>query len=273
MPFDVGDSVPLAWDVADEDGNPVDAGTVTLTVTLPDGSDSNPNVPAPAVTGEYRVTYVPATPGRYAWRAVTTVPATSFADVFEVRELVSPSMISLADAKRSLNIPASTTTFDDELREYTEAVTRVVEDFVGPIVVRSYTRRLWGYDYCVRLPHTQVREITAITLVADGSSPVTISDLTIDSLTGIVRYKDNVSQFPYGELEFTYTVGRDVTQPSWTLAAKLILQSNWRSQLGNLPAVQGDEDHLISSNQSVPFYMPAQALALLSYDNTSTGFA
>lgn len=272
MPFDVGDSVPLAWDVADEDGNPVNAGTVALTVTLPDGTDSNPAVPAPSVTGEYRITYVPATPGRYSWRAVTTVPATSFGDVFEVRQQVSPSLISLADAKRALNIPSSTTTFDDELREYTEAVTRVVEDFIGPVVVRSYTRRLWGYDWCVRLPHSQIREITSVTVISD-STTVDVSLLSFDSLTGIVRYKDLVSRFPYGELDFTYTVGRDYVEPSWTLAAKLILQSNWRSQLGNLPAVQGDEDHIIPTNQSVPFYMPAQALALLSYDNTSTGFA
>lgn len=272
MPFDVGDSVPLAWDVADADGNPVDAGSVALTVTLPDGTDTNPNVPAPATTGQYRVTYVPALPGRYSWRAVTTIPATSYADVFEVRAPVSPALISLADAKRALNIPATTTTFDDELREYNEAVTRSVEDFVGPVVIRSHTRRLWGYDYCVRLPHTQVREITSVVVTLDNST-VDPADLLIDRLTGIVRYKDGVSRFPYGEIDFTYSVGRDYVEPNWSLAAKLILQSNWRSQLGNLPAVQGDEDSIIPTNQSIPFYMSKQAMALLSYDNTSTGFA
>lgn len=272
MSFDVGDSVPLAWDVADEDGNPVDAGTVTLTVTLPDGTDSNPNVPVPATTGQYRVTYVPAVPGRYAWRAVTTVPTTSYADVFEVRTQVSPALMSLADAKRSLNIPATTTTYDDELREYMEAVTRVVEDFIGPVVIRSYTRRLWGYDYIVRLPHTQVREISSVTVTLDDST-VDPTLLLVDTLTGIVRYKDGVSRFPYGEIDFTYTVGRDYVEPNWSLAAKLILQSNWRSQLGNLPAVQGDEDGIIPTNQAVPFYMSKQALALLSYDNVQAGFA
>lgn len=273
MPFDIGDSVPLAWDVADSTGTPVDAGTVALTVHLPDGTTTNPAVPTPGVTGEYRVTYVPAMAGAYAWSAVTTSPNTAYADVFVVRESASPSIISLADAKVALNIPASTTTFDDELREYCEAVTRCIEDFVGPIVRRTYVRRAWGYDWSVRLPHSQIISITSVTLVRDGSIAVDPSLLSFDPLTGIVTYKNMITRFPYGELEFTYVVGRTVVQPNWTLAAKMVLQSNWRSQLGNLPAVQGADDRIIPTNQAVPFYFSEEALALLSYDNVSGGFA
>ena len=272
MPFDIGDSVPLAWDVKDATGTLVNGSTVTLTVTHPDGTAETPSVGVPTVTGQYRITYTPATAGRYIWQAVTTGPSTTYGDVFEVREALSPSLMSLADAKYALNIPQATTTFDDELREYMEAVTSTVEDFVGPVVRRTVTRRLWGYCYSVRLPHQQVLSLTSVINVKDAST-VDVSLLTVDTLTGIVRYKDLITRFPYGEFDFTYVVGRNYVSPNLTLAAKLILQSNWRSQLGNLPAVQGADDHIIPTNRAVPFYMSGQALALLSKDNNSTGFA
>jgi hypothetical protein len=273
MAFDIGDSVPLAWNVKDANGTLINAaGTVTLTVTHPDGTSETPTVPVPGTTGQYQVTYVPATAGRYTWNAVTTQPNTSYGDVFQVRQVLSPALLSLAEAKSHLNIPATTTTFDDELREFMEAVTSVVEDFVGPIVRRTYTRRAMGYKYTIRLPHTQVRSITSVVSVRDGST-VDTSLLVVDSLTGILRYKDLLGRFPFGELDVTYIVGRDYVEPTWTLAAKEIMASNWRGQLGNLPAVQGADDRIIPTNQGVPFYMSGTALTLLSKDNTSTGFA
>jgi hypothetical protein len=269
MSFDVGDSVPLAWDVKDAAGVLVNASTIVLTVTRPDGTAENPSVPAPGTTGQYRVTYVPATEGRYSWRAVTTGPSTAYQDVFEVREQVSPALVSLADAKTHLNIPAATTTFDEELREYLEGITRVVEQYVGPIVRRTYTRRVCGYRYSITLPHTQVLSITAITLVMDGSSPITIADLSINSEAGIVTYK-NGSLFPWGEMDWTYQVGRSYVQPNWTLAAKMILDHNWKSQLGNLPSIQGDEDRgYIFPGQEIP----PRAEMLLAPDSGSAGFA
>lgn len=269
MPYDIDDSVSIAWNVFDADGDPVDAATAVLTVTKPDGTAETPPVSAPLVTGQYRVVYIPATAGRYTWRAVTTLPNTAYADVFEVREAISPSLISLAEAKAHLNIPAATTTFDSELREYCEAVTRIVEQYVGPIVRRTYTRRVCGSSYAITLPHTQVQSITSIVLVMDGSSPITISDLAINTEAGIVTYK-NGSVFPWGEMDWTYEVGRSYVQPNWTLAAKMILDHNWKSQLGNLPSIQGDEDRgYIFPGQEIP----PRAEMLLAPDSGSAGFA
>jgi hypothetical protein len=269
MPFDIDDSVSIAWDVFDADGDPTNAGTAVLTVTKPDGTVETPSVPAPVVTGQYRVVYIPDVAGRYTWRAVTTLPNTAYADVFEVREAMSPSLISLADAKAHLNIPVTSTTHDSELREYIEAMTRIVEQYVGPIVTRSYTRRVCGYTSSILLPHTQVREVTAITLVQDGSSPINLADLSIDSEAGIVTMKGG-STFPYGEMDWTYTVGRDYVHPNWTLAAKMILDFNWKSQLGNLPSIQGDEDRgYVFAGQEIP----PRAEMLLAPDAGNAGFA
>lgn len=267
MSFDVGDSVPIAWDVKDATGILVNASTSVLTVTLPDGTTTLPTVPAPGVVGQYRVTFVPTLEGRHVWRAVTTGPNTAYQDVFEVREQVSPAILSLADAKSHLNIPAATTTWDDELREFVESTTITIEQYVGPVVRRTHVRRICGGGYGIMLPHTQILSITSITLVSDASSPIILSDLSINSEAGIVTYK-NGSPFPWGDMDWTYVVGRSYVHPNWTLAAKMILEHNWQSQLGNLPAIQGD-DTGVTGNRLVP----PRAMLLLTANNTPAGFA
>lgn len=268
MPYDIADSVPIAWDVKDAAGVLTTASTVLLTITLPDGTTATPSVPAPSSAGQYRVTYVPTVEGRYSWRAVTTVPNTAYQDVFEVREPLSPSLLSLADAKAHLNI--TSTTHDDDLREYLEAATAIVEDHVGPIVKRTYTRRISGHRRHIPLPHTQVTAITALTLVSDGTSPYNLSDLSVNATTGVVTFK-NYGWFPYGDMDITYTVGRSFVNANWTLAAKIILKHNWETQLGNLPSIQGDNPGYVVSGNG--YLVPFRALSLLGADEVPAGFA
>src|SRR6266496_4414841 len=180
MPYDIADSVPLAWDVKDAAGALTNATTAVLTITLPDGTTATPSVTnPPASTGQYRVTYVPTLEGRYEWRAVMTGPNASYGDVFVVRGNVSPALLSLADAKIHLQITG--TTFDDELREYLEAATEVVEGYIGPVVRRTYTSRVSGGRDVLILPHTQVLSVTSITSVLTGTTPVPLTNLTIDT--------------------------------------------------------------------------------------------
>lgn len=269
MPYDIADSVPIAWDVEDAAGAPANATTVALTITKPDGTTETPAVTnPPTVTGQYRVTYIPAVEGRYAWRAVTTTPNTAYQDVFEVREPVSPSLLSLADAKVHLNI--TTTTYDEELREYLEAATEIVESYVGPVVSRSHTARVCGYRREIPLPHTQVTAITSITVVRTGTTPITLSDLTINTAAGVVSYKNGIS-FPYGEMDWVYTVGRSYVKANWTLAAKIIVKHNWETQLGNLPSIQGDSPGYVVTGSG--YLVPYRAISLLQSDQVPAGFA
>jgi hypothetical protein len=70
--FDLSDSVPLAVDIKDSAGALTNATTITLTLTLPDGTTTAPSVTnPPSVTGQYRVTYVPVQEGRHVVRWVT----------------------------------------------------------------------------------------------------------------------------------------------------------------------------------------------------------
>lgn len=268
MPYDVSDSVPIAWDVKDSAGALTNATTVTLTITLPDGTTTSPSVTNPPTsTGQYRVTYVPAVEGRYAWRAVTVSPNTAYQDVFEVRGSVSPALLSLADAKTHLNI--STTSHDDELREYLEAATEIVEEYVGPVVRRTHTARVPGRLRSIPLPHTQVTSVTAITLVSDGSS-LDLTNLTIDTEAGVISYKDG-SPFGYGDMDVSYAVGRTSVKANWTLAAKEIVRNLWEAKLGNLPSIQGDDRGYVVTGSG--YLVSYRAISLLTPDDVPAGFA
>lgn len=271
MPYDIADSVPIAWDVRDAAGALANATTATLTITLPDGTIATPAVTnPPASTGQYRVTYVPTLEGRYSWRAVTTVPDTAYQDVFVVRGSVSPALLSLADAKSHLKIAAANTAHDDDLREYLEAATEIVESYVGPVVARSHTARVRGYRCEIPLPHTQVTAVTAITDVRTGTTPITLSDLSINTSAGVISYK-NGAAFPYGDMDITYTVGRSVVKANWTLAAKIIVKHNWETQLGNLPSIQGDTPGYVVTGSG--YLVPYRAISLLQSDQVPAGFA
>lgn len=268
MPYDIGDSVPIAWDVRDSAGVLTNATGVVLAVTLPDGTTATPTVPAPAVTGQYRVTYVPAVEGRYLWRVVMTGPNTAYGDVFDVREAASPALLSLADTKRHLRI--TDTSRDDQLREYIEAATEIVESYVGPIVTRTHVARVMGFRSQIPLPHTQVTAITNITIIRTGTSPIVLSNLSINTPAGVFGYK-NLLSIPWGEMDVTYTVGRPFVKANWTMAAEIIVQHIWQSQLGNLPSMQGDD--LVDPRLGTGYLVPFRAISLLQPDQVPAGFA
>ena len=265
MPYDIADSVPIAWDVKDAAGALTNATTAVLTITLPDGTTATPSVTnPPASTGQYRYTYVPALEGRYEWRAVMTGPNASYGDVFVVRGNVSPALLSLADAKIHLQITG--TTFDDELREYLEAATEVVEGYIGPVVRRTYTSRVNGGRDVLILPHTQVLSVTSITSVLTGTTPVALTNLTIDTEAGDVYLKYR-GCFPYGPYDITYTVGRSVMKANWSTAAKMIVKHMWSTRLGNLPNIQGDNPGYVVSGAG--YLVPFQVVALLNLPSSA----
>lgn len=268
MPYDIADSVPIAWDVKDATGTLVNASNVALTITLPDGTTTTPTVPAPSVAGQYRVTYVPAVEGRYTWRAVTTVPNTAYQDVFDVREAVSPSLLSLADAKAQLNI--TSTKYDEQLRGFLEATTSIVESYVGPVVRRQYTRRVRGYRPQIPLPHTQVLSVDNIVVVLTGTGPVDLSQVIVDTPSGIISLRSSFTIL-YGDMDVTYTVGRTSVKASWILAAQIIVQHLWESRLGNLPSIQGDD--LVDPRLGTGYLVPFRAITLLQPDQVAAGFA
>ena len=113
-----GGLYPIAFDVFDASGVLAHATTVTLTITLPDGTTATPVITDTAVSGQYRLAYQTTIPGRYTAHAVTTGPVTSWDDEFDAAATPWPAMVSLADAKSQLNMDVTDHRFDDELRDF-----------------------------------------------------------------------------------------------------------------------------------------------------------
>lgn len=228
MAFDLGDVVPLAVTVTDAAGAPTNATTVTLTITLPDGTTTTPSVAnPPASTGVYTCDYAPTQAGRYLARWTSTGPQAAYVDAFDVREATPAYLISLADAKKQLNMVSTAT--DEEVRDYLGAVTTVVEDHLGRVVVR----RSFAEEHDARggrfvLDRTPVVSLTSVARV-DGAYTWDISTLHV-SPAGVVT--SPLGTPPSGRVVSVHIAGMALIPENYGLAARIILQHLWQTQRG-----------------------------------------
>jgi hypothetical protein len=274
--IDLGDAVRLAASCTDAGGTLVNAGSVTLTVTLPDGTTTSPAVSnPPAQTGKYSVDYVTTQPGRHVVHWQFTSPASVYTDVLHVRPADPGFLFSQADAKKHLNIPADSTGDDEEIRDWSAATTMVVEHFVGPVARRTVTERHTFGCAAMRV----LRQIPALTLVSlvpvlNSGTSYDPASLDLDGETGIVQRKDG--GLLYGPLRITYTVGRAHVAANITQAGRIILQHLWRTQRGALrgPVIAGADDYSVTEPVAgIGYAIPNRALQLLEPDRLPPGLA
>lgn len=269
--FDVGDTLPFSarlYDAPPEDGGqPVNAVSATLTVTLPDGTSPAPISVSPAAVGVYQHDYVSTLAGQHIGRwlfAMAGGKTTSYVETFDVREANPGYIVSLTDTKRHLNIPASSTVDDEELRGYIEAATKVVENYRDEVIVRrtvvdqfftEAARRIW-------LRSVPVISLTSIAR-ADASYTWDPLSLLVDTRSGAVT----VSMGPsfYGDLISTYVAGYQVIPANYTLAAKIIIGHLWEIQ--RQPSIGAAGFFGSGDAEAVPsglgFAVPNRAIELL----------
>ncbi|MEV0441808.1 head-tail connector protein [Streptomyces spectabilis] len=262
MPYDLGDVVPLRTTIKDDAGGLANAGTMVLSIGLPDATTVTVSPVAPVSTGTYAYGYLSVQAGRHTVRWLATgANAGAYTDVFDVREPVSPALFSLADAKQYLN--KTTTGDDDEIRAMVEAVTAAVEGYVGAVIVRTVTE-----DHDVRvartisLRKTPALALTSATAVLTGAASYDVDGLDLDPSGGIVRRKDG--GLLHGPLRFVYTAGRRIVPAAITLGGKIILQHMWRTQQGPGRPQMGVGDFEVT--EPVPglgYAVPNRALQIL----------
>lgn len=136
--YDLGDPVGLSVNIRDAAGALANAGAVTLTVTLPDGTTTAPTVTNTG-TGIYTATYTPTVAGLFgAMWVATGANASAYRDSFTVMPAEVP-LVSLDDAKSRLNI--TTTDNDEELRRVIAAATgRAARAVHRALSVRTLTQ-------------------------------------------------------------------------------------------------------------------------------------
>lgn len=229
MAYDLGDLVPLSVTVRDAAGAPTNATTVTLTITLPDGTPVTPTVVnPPAQTGVYVYDYPTVQAGRHLYRWTSTTPQAAYVDVFDVRTAAPAYIISLADMKNHLNM--TSTTDDEELRGFIEAATAVIEDELGRAAVRrTFTEEHTAHGE-ILLNWTPVASLTSVASV-DGTTTWDVADLHV-STSGVLTAKATAVAL-VGDIETVYVAGPTVTPANWVKAGQIIVQHLWDTQRGN----------------------------------------
>lgn len=238
--FILGSTVPLTFTVSNADGEPANALTAALTIGLPDGTTTSPAL-TNVDPGVYTADYVPAMAGRFTVYAVTTGPATSFADVFDVRPAAPPYMVSLASVKRALNMSLTRTADDNELLGHIEAATGAVEEFLGETVVRRTVVERHDLDRPAAALGLRRYPVVAVASIASVDAATTYSGFTVDGATGVVTA--GTTRFA-GSLLVTYTAGRSEIPAHYLRAAELVVANMWEEQRQPGPGPRSAEEAL-----------------------------
>jgi hypothetical protein len=243
--FELGSVYPAALDVRDENRQPANPDTATLTFTLPDQSTISPAVTLPpAVTGQLRYPYVTVQPGRHLVRWQTTGPDTAYTDVFDVLDAAPPAILSLADAKQTLSMDPSYTDDDDELRAKLRAVTRSVERYMRTVyayrvITETITRPVlgvpWAMTAALRLTYVPViPPVTSlVTLNPQGQVTTTydtVNNMWVDPETGLVH---RLAGPPFaGRMQAVYPAGMTMIPENILEGSRVLLQAVWESRRG-----------------------------------------
>jgi hypothetical protein len=271
MTYDLGDVVPLGITITDSTGANANASAVTCTITLPDGTTSTGSVTNPS-TGLYNCDFSPSQTGRHAVRWVATgTNASAYVDDFLVRDFAELGIVGLAEAKEYLNIPATDTTNDEELRSFIDSASDLAESYVGQVLGRrTFTNELYdGGTEFIRIRNPKALSITS---VYENDALVSSSNYVLD-YTGQRLYRIGSGTLyatnSYGywtagmnNVKITYVAGY-VNPP---MAAKqgvlVIIKHLWETQRGAMNVMGrvlgGDELY------STPTYsLPRRAMELL----------
>lgn len=264
MSIDLGDVVTLEFPVLTTGQAYADADTVTLTVTLPDGTTASPTVAnPPAETGRYRVGYPTVQAGRHLVRWTSTDPTSAYTDVFDVRPEDQPLIVSLQDMKLHLGKSDADLGDDEELRSFIEAATEVIEEHRAETVARRTVVEdvnLRSSVMVVQLGTSPVQSLTSVATV-DGATSWDVAGLHV-SPHGVVTPQSGPALV--GLVRFTFVAGYTVVPANYTLAAKIIVGHLWETQqqpgLGPTPF---SNDNQFLSPTGRGFAIPNRAVELL----------
>lgn len=276
--IELGGIYPAAVNIFGANSQPVNADTVTLVITQPDQTQVTcPITNPPAVEGQYTYPFTTVQPGRHTVAWTTVNPTTVWRDVFDVNPAVPMAIISLADAKQTLQIDPADPSNDTEILAKLLAVTTMVQNYMHTQYVPVQITE-WHNRPAMMIPWEQPRlRLGGGTLV---NPPPDVQLLPIMSLTSLITYG------PQGQVVTTYNTVNNMyfdsqsglvtvfngppiagrTQAVWYCgmpiipgnaieAGKLLLQFMWESRRGpgGLNGIIGPEEmHDIHSFTNLP---------------------
>lgn len=211
--IDLGAPVVSVWP-----GAPA-GGTYAVAITRPDGTSFTPPAITPGPAPQ--VSFVPDVPGRWRIAWTSTVEAGAFTDVANVWPADPKFIISLDDARLACNFPPNTDPAKlEDLRLYIAAATPIIEDIVGPVVVRTETQVIpkgWLYG---ALYHP-VTTITSV--VYADSTTVPVDAYVSDPAKGLLTFNYPTTQ----AVTVTYTTGTAIVPHNVRLATRALVKHSW----------------------------------------------
>lgn len=182
------------------------------------------------------------------------------------------ALLTLAEAKAQLDIDS--TAHDAELTVYIDALTEVIEGYIGPVETRTVTEQIDGRGPTLSLLQVPAVSLTSFTPVLDGGTALDVAQLHLDGATGEVRRKDG-AYFSGGPWDAIYEAGRGGISPTINLASRILLQHLWRTQYGAARGnVGGGDDFDVT--EPIPgwgYAVPNRVLQLLESFKTGPGVA
>lgn len=180
--------------------------------------------------------------------------------------MATTDVLTLSEARKALRIPDSVSTHDaDLLDSYIPAVTTMVEDIVGPVVIRQFATTHHGGSPSVVLAG---KRVVSVTSVVENGTTLTGTDYVLSSgilYRGSQTYLQNFTD-GLNTVVVTYTAGIAATTATVPanikLAARLILAHLWQSDQQGFRPEFGSPDE---SSEQTPagFAIPRRAYALL----------
>jgi len=232
MSITLGSQTRLTYGVVDAIGTFVNPTTATLAITLPDGTIVNPTITLPpAITGKLIYDFTTTQASRHTALWTTTAPITTGTLAFNVTPATSGAIFSIAVAKKYLNEDMTTTINDEEIAEFVDVVTEIVESKVGAVIPRTLVERVQG-GHTLALTRGPVISIASINpwILGIGTEIVPVSAVRVDPDTWTI---ERIYGFWRGPYEVTYKVGRTVIPQTIIHGAKAVLDHLWETQRGS----------------------------------------
>lgn len=265
MSWDLADKVPLSITVTDAGGALANAGNVSLTITLPDGTPHVEDPVTPTSTGIYDYDYETVQAGVHHVRWVATAPnAAAFSDVFDV-EPADGAFISLSDTKNHLRMDPERTEDDEALRWFIGAACQVIEDRMGHITPVAAVADMSARRGVIVLPDRPVISVLSVVRLPGGEA-VPLAD----ALAGTAGYKlkssEGVLLVPAwcGDVRVTTRVGRSPLPQNFRLAGLDLVKHLWQGSQhnngGGRPMLGGSD---VIAASIKPFALPYRVMELL----------
>lgn len=224
---DLGDPLPdLSVNVYDSSGALADATSVTLTITLPDGTTSSPAVSHPS-TGVYSATYFSVQSGRHvaSWVASGS-NASAFRTVYNVADSLG-GLVVLSDMQAFLG--ASAASSQDDVRACILVASDAVEKYTGRKWRRqTVTETYDGGRTALNLRSTPVLSVTSVT---ESGSTVTSGNYVLDAQAGLLHRGTTAGTWPWmpgvQNVTVTYVVGQSNVPDPIVYACKQVVSTLW----------------------------------------------